>query len=94
MATLLANFDHHRQKVIVQQQKLMSGDNNTVVIEKVLKAFAETPQDFFCSWSQYSEPTPSPKYEPQENLGVTTFGVCVWVLLILSFIIGLVKFMW
>jgi hypothetical protein len=49
MTTLLDNFDHHRQKNIVQQQILMSGDNNTVVIEKVLKAFAETPQDFFCS---------------------------------------------
>jgi hypothetical protein len=79
---------------MVQQQKLMSGDNNTVVIEKVLKALEEFPQDFFCSWSQYSDPTPAPVYEPQEHLGVTTFGVCVWALLILSFIIGLFKYIW
>jgi len=90
--TLLGRFDYHRQNVQDQQKKLMSGDNNEDVIDKLLVAFEKDPKAFGPVWKEFTQNAPAPKFVPRAGLGLNFLGLMVWLVFVLSMAFGVFRY--
>lgn len=87
MKTLLGNFEFYRGKVLEQQQRFMDGDNNEVVIDKVMKSFEKDPEAFKIRWQENTANSLKPVFVPRKGKGTPLSQVGVVLFLILSFVI-------